>query len=232
MTNRTLILGAKYFILDKILNEVLEVQITQLNDVELSYKNLTNNIKGIEFYRELEDIEIKSILDTEEAQRLNNQSVFSTQTDFIKAIIGREEIIKYSLNDFKELNKDENSVLISITDPDKKTLPLNILNSFKDSLSTQFWDIEEDEKPGGNKKISQKEADIIHDFILKNKNNNFIIHCEAGISRSAGVGLATSLICEFNGDKYLFATSPNKITTHHRYHPNWAVYDMISNRYD
>ena len=45
MTNRTIILGAKYFILDKILNEVLEVQITQLNDVELSYKNLTNNNK-------------------------------------------------------------------------------------------------------------------------------------------------------------------------------------------
>ena len=54
MTNRTIILGAKYFILDKILNEVLEVQITQLNDVELSYKNLTNNNKEIEFYRELE----------------------------------------------------------------------------------------------------------------------------------------------------------------------------------
>lgn len=224
---RTLIKGAKYFIKDKINNDVLEIKITQLNDVELSYVDLSLDERNIEeTYREINQIEIIDIINEEEAKRLNNQDVFSIQTNLIRAIVGRNEIIEFSKNNFQKIKKDENTVIISITDPDKKPLENNILSQFKDSLSIQFWDVEEG--VGQYQPINKDEAKIIRNFIVKNKNNNFIVHCEAGMSRSAGVGLAIGLICEHNFDRYAFATSPNEIKNHHRYHPNWVVFDMIA----
>jgi predicted protein tyrosine phosphatase len=222
---RKIILGAKYFLKDKILNEVFEVKITQLNDIELTYENLDTKK---EYYREIEEVELISIISEIEANRLNNQSVFSISDDLIKGIVGREEIIKYSENDFKELKKDKDTVIISITDPDKSSLSDDMLNKFKDSLSIQFWDIEKGNEVGNYIPISEEKGYIIKEFILKNKNNNFIVHCEAGISRSAGVGLAIYMLIRDNGDDYLFATSPNPITAHHRYHPNWSVFDAIT----
>lgn len=57
------------------------------------------------------------------------------------------------------------------------------LNKFKDSLSIQFYDITEDMIYNTNENwkfvpINNKEAKIILDFILKHKNDNFLIHCE------------------------------------------------------
>lgn len=223
MSDRKLILGAKYFFKDKIINDIVEAQITQLNDVELTYKNLSNNI---EYYRELEEIEVCQIINEEDAERLNNKEVFSIRTDLIKAIISRAEVIKYSVDDFKSLDINEDTVLISITDPKSNFLDLDIQNKFKNVLNIQFWDMEE--QIGNYKPINEEESTIIRNFIIDNKDNNFVIHCEAGISRSSAVGLAVMLICQFNCDKYLMATSYNPIKVHHRYSPNYTVYDMIS----
>jgi hypothetical protein len=44
------ILGAKYFIKDLITENILEIQITQINEIELSFKNLSKN-EDIEHYR-------------------------------------------------------------------------------------------------------------------------------------------------------------------------------------
>ncbi len=224
---RELVLGAKYFFKDFILDDIVEAQITQLNDVELTYKNLIDNK---EYYREIHQIEVCSIISEEEAKSLNNKEVFSVKTDLIKAIISRAEVMKYSEDNFKSLNINENTVLISITDPKSNYLPIEVQKQFNDVLNIQFWDVEE--QIGNYKPINEEEALIIREFILKNKNKNFVIHCEAGISRSSGVGLAVLLICEFNCDKYLMATSYNPITSHHRYSPNYAVYDMVSSPYN
>jgi len=159
-------------------------------------------------------------------QEINNQNVFSIQTDLIKAIISRDEVVKYSMNNFKDLKIDENTVIISITDPGSKFISMDILNKFKDNLSIQFWDIEE--QIGNYKPISIEQAKVIKDFVIKNKDNNFIVHCEAGMSRSAAVGLFIYYIIEHNEDRYSFQTSPNPIKEHQRYHPNWAVFDVIS----
>ena len=120
-------------------------------------------------------------------------------------------------------------------------LPLGIyaaLNrgKFKDSLSIQFYDIdiEEEYKSSSDWKfvpINNEEAKIILDFILKHKNDNFLIHCEKGQSRSAGVGLAIECILKFNGNKKEFALEQSIILNHHRYEPNMLVYDKILEEY-
>lgn len=220
--NRKFIRGAKYFITDFVLEDILEIQILKINDVELSFKDLKTNK---EYYRELNQVKVISVIDEAEVQRLNNQNVFSVQDELIRAIISRAEVEKYFKNNFNDLNFDDKTVLISITDPDREFLPENILNMFNDTLSIQFWDIEEaicQYKP-----INKEKAIIIKEFILKNKDKNFIIHCEAGISRSAGVGLAVYCLINFKGDKYKFSISKNPIKEHFRYHPNLKVFDMI-----
>lgn len=218
-----MIAGAKYFIKDNLLDYVLSAQILSINNEEITFKDLDNDK---EFYRDITMVEVISIISEEEAIRLNNQEIFSIQNDLIKAILGREEIVKHSADDFLKLKKDENTVLISITDPDKKTLPVEILSQFKNSLSLQFWDVEE--PIGRFTPIEQSQAKEIKEFILSHKDDNFIIHCEAGISRSAAVGLAVYLFVKHNGDKYELATSYNPIKEHHRYHPNYTVLDVIA----
>ena len=68
--------------------------------------------------------------------------------------------------------------------------------------------------------------------LLKHKNNNFLIHCEKGQSRSAGVGLAIECILKFNGNKRAFSLEPSMILNHHRYEPNMLVYDKILEEYN
>ena len=214
--------GAKYFIKDKCYDYIISAQIISINSEEVSFKNLDTNE---EFLRNLNDIEKISIITEEEAIRLNNQKVFSIQTELVRAIIGREELMNLADNNFDGINKDENTVLISIYDPDRNELPEHTLSKFSSYLSIGFWDMEEE--IGRYKPISEENAKKIKEFILENKDKNFIINCEAGISRSAGVGLAVFMLIEFDGDKYAFATSYNPIKDHIRYSPNYKVFDMI-----
>ncbi len=243
---RSLIKGAKYFIKDLKFNDVLDIQKLEVNDVELTCKTLQIDVLDIQilevndveltyksleteevFYRQIEEIEILSIINEEEAIRLNNQKVYSVKTDLIKAIIGRSELIKYSENDFKDLEKDENTVLITIYDPDLEEVSLDIQKKFKDCLSIGFWDVEKDTEVGKYKPIEKEKALLIKEFILKHKDDNFIINCEAGMSRSAGVGYAVLCLIKFNGDKYSFSIGENPIKNHHRYYANLTVFDTI-----
>ncbi len=232
--NNHFILGGKYKIFDIPNNQELNVQIIELNDVELMYKYLDEKDKFL--YRELEEIKLIDIIDEDLANRLNKSEVFSVQTNEIKAILGRKEIESYAKDNFSKLNLDENTVIISITDPQSKLIDEDILNKFKDSLSIQFYDIdiEEEYKSSSDWKfvpINNEEAKIILDFILKHKNDNFLIHCEKGQSRSAGVGLAIECILKFNGNKKEFDLKQSDILNHHRYEPNMLVYDKILEEY-
>jgi len=222
------VLGAKYFLKDKILNDVFEVQIVQLNNYELTYRHINqDSLKNNNFnkqYRELKDVEIASVINIENSLKINNK-IFSIQTKRIKSIISRDELKTLNKNNFKDINIDSNTVLISITDPGTELLDQKLLNKFKDNLSIQFWDIEE--AIGNYKPISLVLAKQIKDFILKHKNNNFVIHCEAGISRSAAVGLAVELLCDFKNDTYLYSKSESEIKNHPRYYPNLVVFDKI-----
>lgn len=117
-------------------------------------------------------------------------------------------------------------VAISIINPEGVT-PVNfdLLKHFDDVLQTSFWDLEE---PIGRLSIiSDEEAFEIFNFINKNKDKRFLIHCMAGESRSAGVARAVECICDFDSDLYLYATSSTALKEHPRYSANLVVFDKI-----
>ena len=137
----------------------------------------------------------------------------------IEAIIGRNELIKHSDS------LSVGTILISITDPDKDKLPVDIVSKFKGFLEVSFWDLE---KPIGRFNIiTSTQGSVIREFILNNKDSRFVIHCEAGISRSAAVGMAVECLLNHNGSRYKYALNGSDITNHNRYSPNLVVFDFI-----
>jgi predicted protein tyrosine phosphatase len=72
----------------------------------------------------------------------------------------------------------------------------------------------------GDGVFSDEQAVQIVDFVerIKDKVNGFLIHCEAGVSRSAAVAAAIELIV--NG-------SSDRILNDRRYSPNQCVYRKL-----
>lgn len=152
-----------------------------------------------------------------------------------------------SREQFEEFNCDERYIVISITDPNSEPVIVPDNKNYKAMLSLEFSDIDhrirkqEDCKlcdgTGKSKLFSdlndgrchgctdnpdivlftENDAQQILDFVRLNA-GLVVIHCEAGISRSAGVASALSLI--YNGtDQYYFD----------HYLPNMLVYRKILN---
>lgn len=162
-------------------------------------------------------------------------SLNTVSTSTIEAIIGRHEmrqLIADSSLDFSEL------VLISISEPIfedylDEAIPDSDLTRFKDYIKLKFWDIEE--QIGPYLPISDEQGLQLQQFILQHINDRFIIHCRAGVSRSAGVGKAIECIKYFGiGDtaKYNYQTSfSSEIDAHSRYYPNPTVFNQIIKDY-
>jgi len=153
----------------------------------------------------------------------------------IKKILGsKKELEKFIENlELKiELNrKDPNKI------EDYNSFPItkNLLEKVFDNITVEFWDIEE--KIANYQPISEKEAKKIAKFIKKYKDKigkdlQVLIHCSAGISRSAGTGMAVKCIVEHDGDKYDFSMFPCGITQMRRYSPNLVVMDKIIEEYN
>ena len=123
------------------------------------------------------------------------------------------------------------SVLISIKNPNDKLLDKEFLN-FKDNLEISFYDTED--ATGSYATLNKEQAKEIAKFILKNKNEKFLIHCSAGMSRSAGVGKVVELIKIFKGNEYLQSISSSEIDNFcddnglKRYFPNFTVQKIIT----
>ena len=141
----------------------------------------------------------------------------TAKTNNIFAVIGREEL-ESCLNDFPD-----GLVLISITDPELKHVETN--TKFVDELKLKFWDVEEEFLRFCP--IHPLQAKQIKDFILLHKYKKFLINCEAGISRSAGIACAIEVLLR---DTYLFPKESHvvsKIRQHWRYDVNNYVYKSI-----
>ncbi len=136
---------------------------------------------------------------------LSNNKIFTINNSIIQGIFSRNEI-----ESFPELITDS-IAWITISDPDKN----NISIQAKNKLSLKFSDIEENT----NKEIlfNEEIAKEIIDFIKLHKDKKFIINCEAGISRSAAVGLFIEKIL-------LNEMSVNK---HIRFEPNMFVFNLL-----
>ena len=108
-----------------------------------------------------------------------------------------------SRNQVQMLLPSEDSILISITDPERVHPKISEGWRF---LRLKFHDLDQ----ARNEKdilISRKEATLILEFIKMTKPKKIIINCEAGISRSGGVAVALEEI--LNGDRKAFKKYPN-----------------------
>lgn len=139
--------------------------------------------------------------------------------DNILCVIGKEEFFHF----YETLPKS--CVVISIADPYTNNLdrsvPNCLLSTFNDYIKFYFHDLE---KPFADlKTFSREEAIILSNFIKKNKDKQFIIHCEAGMSRSGAI--AKSILLWLHN-----CTNINEITiidTHFRYYPNKLVLKLL-----
>ena len=152
------------------------------------------------------------------------EHIQTVRTDKILGIISNPEYLEvYN----KDLIPDKaNVTLIAIHDTDKNPHPDFKVEGFHDVLQMNFWDTERDSDPK-HPPITKEQGKEIKDFILKNKDTKFLIHCAAGMSRSAGVGMALECLLNCNGSPYEFSLSPSDVSAHPRYSPNLTVYDAI-----
>lgn len=112
-------------------------------------------------------------------------------------------------------------IIISITDVGSFPNHFNKENKYvKAILPLQFDDVDY----GQDNCITSEDARMIVDFVSRwsNKVNLVIIHCEAGISRSAGVCAALMKI--FNGNDFEIFDNP-------RYAPNMSCYRSVLESY-
>lgn len=129
------------------------------------------------------------------------------------SIMSRANIRKYFYHTL-----DHDCVVISITDVDSDPVDLPQNEHIKAILRLSFEDSDE-ETPTS---ISSRDADKITEFISRFRNTvaEIIIHCEAGISRSAGV--CAALMLWLNGsDKPVFDNA--------YYRPNMRCYRFVLN---
>ena len=139
-----------------------------------------------------------------------------------------EKFIRSTKNDLSQLN------LISILEPDccdKNFYPISgvYLRKFNSYIIQRFYD-----SNGNDPKyptISKQQAEKLADFIHNHKNEKFVVHCGAGISRSAGVAMAVICITKFHGDKFSFEVSDCEIRKDKRFFPNLTVFDRICEQY-
>jgi predicted protein tyrosine phosphatase len=106
----------------------------------------------------------------------------------------------------------KNDWIISITDPKQS---LAILHGAREEhvLRLQFYDIDTPIKTLDGIEflpMTEDQADAIVNFVMGNSMEKIYVHCEAGISRSAGV--AGAIAKYFNeDDSYIFKTYlPNR----------------------
>ena len=134
-------------------------------------------------------------------------------------ILSRKEAKKFSYepHDFK-------TAIISITDTDKADVIFekNKINGIRAILKLKFDDVERDSKDLHC--IPKEDAENIVKFVNKNKSkvDKFIVHCEAGVSRSAGVGAA--IMKAINGDDWVVFNNPTMC-------PNMKCYRTVLNAF-
>lgn len=100
----------------------------------------------------------------------------------------------------KEVSPDKETCLISISTPggNYDDLPINT-QGWHDVLEIEFDDVERDTQY--YKTLTYNHAQEILKFLYKNREKDFIIHCDAGISRSVAVAL---FLKDYFGHETLF----------------------------
>jgi predicted protein tyrosine phosphatase len=146
------------------------------------------------------------------------------QNDLFEGIMGRSEFEVYQEN--ISIEDRSSIVLISISEPDNDEYLHTVHKiGFHDVIQMKFWDIEE--TIGKYEPLSDEQGLELFNFIYKNKDKKFLIHCKAGQSRSAACGQAVECIVNFNSNIYDYRISHSNIGDYERYSPNTTVFDKI-----
>lgn len=126
---------------------------------------------------------------------------------------------RFSAQEYSAQKHSDSSIIISITD---KAAPENELNNndfngVQDIIRLKFDDVDK-----GESAITDADAVNIAQFVKKwnGKIHSIIVHCEAGVSRSAGVAAAIMKYI-YNNDETIFNS--------YRYCPNMLCYRKVLN---
>lgn len=128
-------------------------------------------------------------------------------------VMNRRDAVRYSFHP-----QQEKTSVISISTPDEQyhtgvyTSPYNGISSV---LRLWFDDVE-----SGKDCIRKEDAEKIKRFVEAHKEDSIIVHCDAGVSRSAGI--AAALMKYYNGDDTPIFNNP-------KYCPNMLCYRTMLN---
>ena len=117
---------------------------------------------------------------------------------------------------------DINTAIISIFPPKSKKIDFTTNPFINGQFCMFFFDMDIGESHHtGIKAATQKNFNGLKDFVddMSKEVEQFIVHCNGGISRSAGVGAA---ICEY-------LEVEDNIWKNNIYHPNLLVYKLACN---
>ena len=132
------------------------------------------------------------------------------------------------LNEAKEFLNSK-SYLLQTKDYNYFPIKEELKSGLKDFLEIRFWDIEG--KVRDYLPIDKDSVKKLLEFVKKHKHSlklrktKLLIHCSAGVSRSAAVGMALKCIIDYNGD--ISKIQNCKISAHSRYKPNKYVFKKI-----
>jgi predicted protein tyrosine phosphatase len=124
---------------------------------------------------------------------------------------------RFSAQDYSAQNNAQTSVIISITD---KLAPENEFADRCDNGIRAILRLKFDDVDSGKSAITEVDAANIAQFIKdwQDKVDLIVVHCEAGISRSAGVAAAI-MKCLHGSDDLIFDS--------YRYSPNIKCYRAV-----
>jgi predicted protein tyrosine phosphatase len=117
----------------------------------------------------------------------------------------------YQAGDIIQLAPD--TVMVSINNEHEQLFPLLLDRKSPKVLTLQFADIQDDKYMNGTTyhPIPEEQAYWLLKFIEEHKGKNFIVHCAAGISRSAAVCLFLHLMHGYDLKENFWKVShPNK----------------------
>ena len=128
---------------------------------------------------------------------------------------------KYNITKFRP-NPNQYNVLIRITNPGEEFLPLEHTGIYKDVLELYFFDFTDEQI--GLKIFQPFHMDKIINFFVEHRLcDNMVIHCDVGISRSAGVAIGWLL---FKDDR----ASIYKIYHNRKHIPNRLIVERFAKR--
>ena len=128
-------------------------------------------------------------------------------------VMSRKDAVRYSFGPH-----EEETAVVSISTPFQQYgagIYKSRYNGIHSILRLEFDDVD-----CGEEAITEFDAMRIKGYVEANKEKTIIIHCDAGVSRSAGI--AAALMKHYNGDDSEIFDNP-------RYVPNMLCYRIMLN---